>query len=88
MGYSIFYLILYFLKLFEHSKYMIIYKIGNYGILVGKFATKFGKLYNFANLMIFEVVKFGKFMEFFTLEIFGIILIRIFKIEYFLNFPN
>ena len=54
-------------KLFEDSNYMIIHKIGNFWNFDNIPNSKdlkicyFSKMYNFRNLMIFEIVKFGKF---------------------------
>ena len=74
----IYFLPLYLLKLFEHSKYMIIYKIGdlrNFNSFPNCKTLKILhllKLKNFRNLMIYETVKFGKFFEISEVIIFGI----------------
>ena len=76
-------------KLFEHSKYMIIYKIvnswnfdsfPNWSILKICYCSK---LNNFRNLMFVVIAKFWKFLEFLKLQIFWI-----FKITNFWKFPD
>ena len=71
-------------KLFEHSKYMIMYKIfnswnfysfSNCSILKVCYCSK---LNNFRNLMFFEMEKFGKFVIFYKIQIFRICHIVIF----------
>ena len=58
-------------ELFEHSKYMIIYKIGNLwnfdrfpNCKILKICY-FSKLYNLRNWIILEIVQFGKLQEIF-----------------------
>ena len=69
MSYSIFF---YLIKLFEHSKYMIIFKLEIFGILIvlqiAKFwkcanfeIQQFQKFYYFMNLWIMEIWQFSKF---------------------------
>ena len=55
----------YFLKFFEHSRYMIIFHIKNF------WSFEFSKLSNFKNLQIFEIVReIGLFSKLGTFRIF------------------
>ena len=87
--FRIYFLIRYLFKLFEHSKYMIIYKIKN-SWNVNSFPNcsifkicYFSKLNILKYLMFFEIGIFGKFLEFYTLQIF-----ELFKIHNFSKFQT